>query len=218
MLPRLTWPTCIKHASLGACTYVSTSRLKSYVLQGQQNVSILLVSLAHYPKNYSSILGEEKTRCLYKKCTIWNYSLKILQEFRFRLLLWKNYDWSAVCNSFYLLTFQVVILWDKETDSSWNSVHKTNRLCQIGTYPGLSQSGGWGAHYAHHLTKYWISTCPLDFQTLRRLWYLITNVQSRWNVYGRGNWSPPIKTCSIKRPGKLFPHQSFRSSDGTGVR
>ena len=36
MLPRLTWPTCIKHASLGACTYVSTSRLKSYVLQGQQ--------------------------------------------------------------------------------------------------------------------------------------------------------------------------------------
>ena len=38
MLPRLTWPTCIKHASLGACTYVSTSRLKSYVLQGQQNV------------------------------------------------------------------------------------------------------------------------------------------------------------------------------------
>ena len=45
MLPRLTWPTCIKHASLGACTYVSTSRLKSYVLQGQQNVSILLVSL-----------------------------------------------------------------------------------------------------------------------------------------------------------------------------
>ena len=87
MLPRLTWPTCIKHASLGACTYVSTSRLKSYVLQGQQNVSILLVSLAHYPKNYSSILGEEKTRCLYKKCTIWNYSLKILHEFRFRLLL-----------------------------------------------------------------------------------------------------------------------------------
>ena len=36
MLPRLTWPTCIKHASLGACTYVSTSRLKSYVLQGQR--------------------------------------------------------------------------------------------------------------------------------------------------------------------------------------
>ena len=25
MLPRLTWPTCIKHASLGACMYICIS-------------------------------------------------------------------------------------------------------------------------------------------------------------------------------------------------
>ena len=52
-------------------------------------------------------------------------SPKILQEFRFRLLLWKNYDWTVVYliyfTAFYILTFQVAILWDKEMDSGRNS-------------------------------------------------------------------------------------------------
>ena len=89
------------------------------------------------------------------KC-IWN-PLRILQEFHFRLLLWKHYDWSVVhlihFTSFYLLTFQVAILWDKKTDSSRNSVHKTSRLCQV----HIQGCRKWGGPPPYFVRAPWIS-------------------------------------------------------------